>query len=104
MKKWVYNFNQNKTDGDQTQKDLLGGKGANLAQMSVIGLPVPPGFTVTTEACLDYYREDKKINDEIRSQVTEALQAVEKLSQKEFGGRIHCSFLCDLVRVSRCRE
>lgn len=86
MKKWVYNFNKEKTDGDQNQKDLLGGKGANLAQMSSLGLSVPEGFTVTTEACIDYYTNDEQINDEIKSQVQEALALVEKLTNKSFGG------------------
>ena len=85
MKKWVYNFNKEKTDGNQNQKDLLGGKGANLAQMSSLGLSVPEGFTVSTEACIDYYDNDLKINDEIKNQVEEALKRVEKLTAKGFG-------------------
>lgn len=86
MKKWVYNFNKKNTDGNQSQKDLLGGKGANLAQMSSLGLSVPEGFTVTTEACIDYYTNHEKINDDIKTQVKEALSLVEKLTNKSFGG------------------
>jgi len=85
MKKWVYNFNKEKTDGNQNQKDLLGGKGANLAQMSSLGLSVPEGFTVSTEACIDYYDNDLKINSEIKAQVEESLKLVEKLTAKGFG-------------------
>ncbi|MCT4642084.1 MAG: pyruvate, phosphate dikinase [Bacteriovoracaceae bacterium] len=87
MTKWVYNFNGNSTDGDQTQKDLLGGKGANLAQMSALGLAVPEGFTVSTEACIDYYKNDQKINDDIRSQVESSLKLVEQITGKTFGGQ-----------------
>lgn len=86
MKKWVYDFNKNKTDGDQTLKDLLGGKGANLAQMSSLGLSVPEGFTVTTEACIDYYNHDQKINKDIQKQVQESLSLIEKITGKVFGG------------------
>lgn len=83
--KWVYSFSASKSDGDKNMKDLLGGKGANLAEMCTIGLPVPPGFTVTTEACLDYEKNQKKISEEIRGQVKEALSVVEGLTQKRFG-------------------
>ena len=61
MAKWVYMF----TDGNATMRNLLGGKGANLAEMTSLGLPVPQGFTITTEACTQYYEDGKKINDEI---------------------------------------
>ena len=57
MKKWVYQFSAKKSDGDRNMKDLLGGKGANLAEMCGLSLPVPAGFTVSTEACLDYYNQ-----------------------------------------------
>ena len=60
MSKWVYSFSAENTDGNRNQKDLLGGKGANLAEMCNLKLPVPPGFTVTTEACLDYYKKKRK--------------------------------------------
>lgn len=83
--KWVYSFSAEGSDGDQTMKNLLGGKGANLAEMCSIGLPVPPGFTVTTEACLDYEKNGKEINDEVRGQVQTALNEVEKFTGKKFG-------------------
>jgi pyruvate,orthophosphate dikinase len=69
MKKWVYSFSAKKTDGSKEMKDLLGGKGANLAEMSSLGLPVPPGFTISTEACTDYYDNGKSINDEIKNKL-----------------------------------
>lgn len=85
MTKWVYGFNSQKTEGKREMKDLLGGKGANLAEMSSLGLPVPPGFTVTTEACLDYEKNNKEISQEIQTQVKEALLEVEKVTGKKFG-------------------
>ncbi len=63
--KWVYMF----SEGDMTMRNLLGGKGANLAEMTSIGLPVPQGFTITTEACTQYYEDGRKISDEIMAQV-----------------------------------
>lgn len=87
MSKWVYSFSAEKTDGNRNQKDLLGGKGANLAEMCNLGLPVPPGFTVSTEACLDYYNSDKKISDGVRKQTQEALLEVERITGKTFGDK-----------------
>lgn len=85
MTKWVYNFSAEKTDGSKEQKDLLGGKGANLAEMCNLKLPVPPGFTVSTEACLNYYQTDKQISEEIKEQVISALRETEKVTGKVFG-------------------
>ncbi|MFG1484731.1 pyruvate, phosphate dikinase [Halobacteriovorax sp. RZ-2] len=85
MSKWVYSFSKEKTEGNRSMKNLLGGKGANLAEMSALGLPVPPGFTVTTEACIDYQKANT-INEEIKSQVVEALKLVESSTEKTFGG------------------
>jgi pyruvate, orthophosphate dikinase len=85
MKKWVYKFSAEQTDGNKDMKGLLGGKGANLAEMCAMKLSVPPGFTVTTEACLDFYKTNKEISKEIRDQVTESLAWVEKLTGKKFG-------------------
>lgn len=83
--KWVYLFSSNKTDGNREMKNLLGGKGANLAEMSSLGLAVPPGFTVTTEACLDYSKNKFVINDEIKDQVKSSLAEVESITGKKFG-------------------
>lgn len=85
MKQWVYKFSAEQTDGNKEMKALLGGKGANLAEMCSMKLSVPPGFTVSTEACLDFYKTNKEISQEIRQQVTEALSWVEKISGKKFG-------------------
>lgn len=81
MKKWVYLFEE----GSAEMKNLLGGKGANLAEMTRLGLPIPQGFTVTTEACTDFYNNGKKIAEEIESQIFEALSDLEKKQGKKFG-------------------
>lgn len=85
MKKWVYKFSAELTEGNKDMKGLLGGKGANLAEMCSMKLSVPPGFTVSTEACLDFYKANKDISQEIRDQINEALDWVEKLTEKKFG-------------------
>ena len=79
--KWVYMFEE----GDMTMRNLLGGKGANLAEMTKIGLPVPQGFTVTTEACTQYYEDGRKINDEIMGQVMQGVAKMEENNGKKFG-------------------
>ena len=81
--KWVYMFEE----GDMTMRNLLGGKGANLAEMTKIGLPVPQGFTVTTEACTQYYEDGRKINDEIMTQVMEGVKKMEEINGKKFGDK-----------------
>ncbi len=80
-KKWVYTFKE----GNMTMRNLLGGKGANLAEMTEIGLPVPQGFTITTEACTQYYEDGRKINDEIMAQAMEGVAWMEKENGKKFG-------------------
>jgi pyruvate, orthophosphate dikinase len=85
MQKWVYNFNSTKTDGDRSMKNLLGGKGANLAEMSSLGLAVPPGFTVTTDACLDYVKNKNTISEQIKKEILSALANIEKITGKVFG-------------------
>ncbi len=84
-KKWVYIFSDKHNEGNKDMKNLLGGKGANLAEMCALKLPVPPGFTVTTEACLDYEKIGKEINPEVRQEVTKAIKTVEELTGKKFG-------------------
>ena len=81
MAKWVYLF----TEGDATMRNLLGGKGANLAEMTNIGLPVPQGFTITTEACTQYYEDGREINDEIQGQINEYIVKMEEITGKKFG-------------------
>jgi pyruvate,orthophosphate dikinase len=68
-------------------KELLGGKGANLAEMTNIGLPVPQGFTITTEACTQYYEDGREINDDIKAEVTEYITKLEKITGKKFGDK-----------------
>lgn len=81
MAKWVYLFKEGKAD----MRNLLGGKGANLAEMTNLGLPIPQGFTVTTEACTDYYNQEKNISEEIKEQIFEALKLLEQQQGKKFG-------------------
>ncbi|MEZ5910720.1 MAG: PEP/pyruvate-binding domain-containing protein, partial [Hyphomicrobiaceae bacterium] len=83
-RKWVYLFGADRTDGKAELRDLLGGKGANLAEMASLGLPVPPGFTLTTEVCAAYYENGRKLPDGLREQVEEALEAV--------GRKVGCHF------------
>ncbi len=81
MKKWVYLF----TEGNANMRELLGGKGANLAEMTGLGLPVPQGFTITTEACTQYYEDGREINDEIQAQINEYIVKMEEITGKKFG-------------------
>ncbi len=83
MKKWVYLFKE----GNADMRNLLGGKGANLAEMTNIGLPVPQGFTITTEACTQYYEDGKEINDEIQAQINEYIGKMEEITGKKFGDK-----------------
>jgi phosphoenolpyruvate synthase/pyruvate phosphate dikinase len=83
MNKFVYSFNE----GSKDMVDLLGAKGANLAEMTRIGLPVPFGFTVTTEACSDYYRNNRRLSEEIQKQVEDKLEELEHVTGKMFGGK-----------------
>ena len=85
MTKWVYNFGGDKADGKASMRNLLGGKGANLAEMGNIGLPVPPGFTVTTEVCSHYYGNDNQYPAELEAQVNTAITKIEKLAGAKFG-------------------
>ena len=80
-KKYCYLF----TEGNAQMRELLGGKGANLAEMTNIGLPVPQGFTITTEACTQYYEDGRQINDEIMAEIMEYIEKMEKITGKKFG-------------------
>ena len=84
MSKWVYTFGNGKAEGDASMRNLLGGKGANLAEMNKVGLPVPPGFTVTTEVCTYYYNNNKTYPADLKDQVREAVAGVEKIMGKKF--------------------
>ena len=81
MHKYVYLF----SEGNAEMRNLLGGKGANLAEMTNLGLPIPQGFTVTTEACCEYYKEGKKISSEIENQIFDSLKEIESNHGKKFG-------------------
>lgn len=83
--KWVYDFGGGASDGDASMKNLLGGKGANLAEMSKLGLPVPPGFTITTEVCTVFYKNKRKYPEDLEGQVNDALKALEGRTGKKFG-------------------
>ena len=83
--KYVYTFGDGKADGNTTQKALLGGKGANLAEMSRIGLPVPAGFTITTEVCTAFYKNDRTFPAELADQVNAAIKNVEDVMGKKYG-------------------
>src|SRR5262252_3559959 len=83
--RWVYAFGAGKADGDASMKNLLGGKGANLAEMSSLGLPVPPGFTITTEACTHFYQNGQSYPPGLTEEVEAALKAVEAKTGKRFG-------------------
>ena len=85
MTKWVYNFGGGTADGRAEMKNLLGGKGANLAEMSAIGLPVPPGFTITTEVCTYFYAHNRTYPPELKAQVQDAIRKLEEQAGKRFG-------------------
>lgn len=103
MAKWVYSFGNGKADGRADMRNLLGGKGANLAEMSSLGLPVPPGFTITTEVCTAYYANDRRYPSELDAQVGSALKRVEEITSRKFGDfRYPYSFRCARVRGHRC--
>jgi len=85
MSKWVYVFSKEITDGDADMRNLLGGKGANLAEMSKLGLPVPPGFTITTEVCNEFYANNKNFPDDLDEQVADAIAKIESLVDNKFG-------------------
>ena len=81
MKKYVYLF----SEGNGSMRELLGGKGANLAEMTNLGMPVPRGFTITTEACTQYYEDGRTINEEIESQIMDYIKKLEWTTDKKFG-------------------
>src|SRR5829696_2821656 len=85
MTQWVYTFGDGKAEGEAGMKDLLGGKGANLAEMSNLGLPVPPGFTITTEVCTYYYDHGRSYPDDLKAQVEAALATVGRMAGNVFG-------------------
>ena len=85
MAQWIYNFGNGQADGDGAMKTLLGGKGAGLAQMTALGLPVPPGFTLTTEACAFYFSSGQQWPEELRGQLNAALEVLERRTERSLG-------------------
>src|ERR687884_1866228 len=85
MTKWVYTFGDGNAEGRAELRDLLGGKGANLAEMASLGLPVPPGFTITTEVCTYFYQHDRQYPQDLEQQVEAALSYVANVAGKKFG-------------------
>ena len=85
--KWVYGFGDGRAEGKASMRNLLGGKGAGLAEMANLGLPVPPGFTITTEVCTFYYANKQQYPKELRAQVEKALAQVGKITGKNFGDK-----------------
>ena len=85
MAKWIYSFGNGTADGSAEMRDLLGGKGANLAEMASLGLPVPPGFTITTDVCTTYYGNGRTYPDGLDAQLDDALNAVARVTGKRFG-------------------
>ena len=83
--KYVYSFGDGKADGKTDMKNLLGGKGANLAEMNHLGIPVPPGFTLTTDVCTHYYNHNLIFPEELETQVVEALKNIETIMDSGFG-------------------
>ena len=101
---WVYTFGGGKAQGRSGMKDLLGGKGANLAEMANLGLPVPPGFTITTAVCTHYYANDKKYPKELEKQVDAGLAHIAKITGRQVrrSRPIRCWFRCAPARAPRC--
>ncbi|MGQ9618380.1 MAG: pyruvate, phosphate dikinase [Candidatus Aminicenantia bacterium] len=85
--KYIYFFANGRADGNKDMKDILGGKGAGLAEMTNAGLPVPPGFTISTKACIEFYENGEKINNELMEEVKNAIKSLEEATSKEFGGK-----------------
>ena len=92
--KYVYLF----SEGNGQMRELLGGKGANLAEMTSLGMPVPQGFTITTEACTQYYEDGRQINDEIFAEIMEYVEKMEKITGKKFGD-LHNPLLVSVRRA-----
>jgi pyruvate,orthophosphate dikinase len=102
--KRIYFFGDGKADGNGKMKDLLGGKGAGLAEMTNAHLPVPPGFTITTRECNAYFEHGRKLPDDLWDEVLETMNRLESMTASRLGmPRIPCWFRCVRARSSRCR-
>ncbi|MBF0468172.1 MAG: pyruvate, phosphate dikinase, partial [Desulfamplus sp.] len=85
MAQYIYNFGDGKAEGNASQKNLLGGKGANLAEMAILGLPVPAGFTISTDCCNDYFMNGGKLPDRLYAELDQAMSKIEQFMGKKFG-------------------
>lgn len=104
MTKWVYKFGDGKAEGHASDRNLLGGKGANLAEMSSIGIPVPPGFTISTEVCTYYYANNKTFPSDLAEQVKEGVAHCEKSSAANLPiPKIRCCSPCVRAPAFPCR-
>lgn len=104
MTKYVYFFGDGRSEGKADMKNLLGGKGANLAEMSNLGIPVPPGFTITTEVCTLYYANNKNWPEGLKEQIEEAISKVEAATGKKFGdSKTRCCSRCAPALEFPCR-
>ena len=102
--KWVYSFGGGKAEGKPNMRDLLGGKGAGLAEMANLGLPVPPGFTITTEVCTSYYENDHKYPPNLKAQVEKALAQIGRIAGKTLATRpTRCWCRCVPAPARPCR-
>ena len=100
---WVFTFGAGRAEGDAAQRDLLGGKGAYLAEMSRLGLPVPPGLTISSEVCAAYYQADKTLPKALLPMVSAALDVVGKIAGAASAmSTIRCSSRCAQARAPRC--
>ena len=89
MSKWVYDFGFGNADGNASMRDILGGKGANLAEMNKLGISVPPGFTISTKVCDYYYTYEKTFPNELKDQVNNSIKNIEEKLEFNFGGGKH---------------
>ena len=101
--KFVYYFAAGEAEGNAGMKNILGGKGANLAEMTAIGLDVPPGFTISTDICTHFYLEGGKLPEWVRPKVLEALKRVETKIGKKFGGKHHTTVLHSVRKIEKLR-
>ena len=92
MGKLIFRFNNRETRSNFNSKDILGGKGTNLAQMAKLGLPVPPGFTISTEVCEQFYKKNKTIPNKIIQQTRKEMSIIEKITKKKFGDLLNPLF------------
>ena len=89
MSKLVYTFGNGQAEGRARDRDVLGGKGANLAEMCALGLPVPPGLTIVADACATYYKNSRKLDDDLKTQIRAGVEGIEKATGRRFGATDH---------------